>query len=308
MKIRAFRDYAAQNLSLAIGSVFLVILFAVPIVIGVASISGHAGPYGSSSSYHQAIDRVVEDSRNLQSVARSLKFATIASGTQFCLSMILARLLFATRRSWLLPICLVPIALPPIATAMMWKAILDYESGAVNVVFKAIGLGAKPWLSTAPVFPGLSSGVSLNWAQLSVFITDTWTWLPFLVGSELIAFSRVPNHLIESAGLEGATDGIVFWRLACPLSAPYLLIIIFVRFMDSYRTFDTVWAFFGRLPPVEHFSARVYSLGYFERDYLSALILVLIGILAISPAGAVLLSITKRIVVGTAEEPDASAN
>ena len=227
---------------------------------------------------------------------------------QLSLSLVLARLMFAARRSWLLPICLIPIALPTVATSMMWKSILDYESGALNAVLTAIGIGPKPWLSTTPLFPGLGSALSPNWAQLSVLLTDTWIWLPFLLGAEMIAFARVPKHLIESAYLEGATENTIFWRLACPLSSPYLLILLFIRFLDSYRTFDTVWAFFGRLPAVEHFSARVYSLGYFDRDYFSAMILVIIGVTAISPVSAILLTLTKKILIGTAEEPDASLN
>lgn len=273
---------AAQNTALVLGAIFIVVLFVAPLWVGVTSVLKAGGPYGSYPTQgRNVLHAVLQDPRNLASVGRSLTFASISATAQFCVSLMLARLLFYARRSWLLPVCLVPLALPPIATAMMWKALFDYQSGPVNIILTTVGLNPAPWLSTVRVFPSLNVALSPNWAQISVLLTDTWAWLPFLVGAELLAFARVPQHFIESATLEGATDGVVFWKLVCPLSWPYLVILFFIRFLDSYRTFDTVWAFFGRLSAVEHFSARVYSMGYFERDYRSSIILVAIGVIAI---------------------------
>ena len=290
-----------------LGAVFLALLFVAPLWVALTSVMSTDGPYATHTSHdNNVIKSVLDDSRNIQSVGRSLGFATIAASSQFCLSLILARLLFHARSSWLLPVCLIPIALPPIATAMMWKALFDFQSGIVNTILTAIGVSAKPWLSTAPLLGSMFSSISVNWAQFSVLLTDTWTWLPFLVGAELLAFARVPRHLLESAAIEGASVGAVFWKIVCPLSRPYLTVLLFIRFLDSFRTFDTVWAFFGRLPAVEHFSARVYAMGYFERDYRASLLLIGIGLLAISPVSAVLLSVSRRVLLRTAGDLDAA--
>jgi multiple sugar transport system permease protein len=305
----SLRPLAAQHVALIFGAVFLMLLFACPMWVGIASVLRAGGPYGSYSARDpHIIGDFFSDPRNLMSIWRSLAFATVSATAQFFVSLMLARLLFHARGSWLLSICLIPIAIPPIATAMMWKALFDFQSGAINIMLSAVGLSPIPWLSTIPLFPSSPAGLSVTWAQLSIFLTDTWAWLPFLVGAQLLAFGRVPHHLIESAALEGATDGDVFWKVICPLSRSYLVILFFLRFLDSYRTFDTVWAFFGRLPAVEQFSARVYSVGYFERDYVSSLLLVAIGVVAISPVSTSLLAIARRVLVRDGKDLNAATN
>jgi ABC-type sugar transport system permease subunit len=308
MKTRpsSIRPLGAQNLALLIGAVFIVLLGVVPLWVGLQTILKADGPYGSYASPGQIFRDVLREPRNIQSTIRSLGFASAAAAIQFCTSLLIARLLFHARRTWLLPVCLIPLALPPVATAMMWKALLDYQSGGVNVLLRALGLSAIPWLSTAPVFSSLSSLHAINWAQTSVLLTDTWTWLPFLVGAELLAFGRVPKSLIESAGLEGASQGTIFWTIVCPLSWSYLAVLFFIRFLDLYRLFDAIWAFFGRLPAVEHFSSRIYAIGYFDRDYVSSLLLAAMGVIIISPISTCILTIARRLLIRAGAGVDAA--
>ena len=62
---------------------------------------------------------------------------------------------------------LIPMVLPPIVVAIIWKVIYTPDISPMHGVFKAIGWNV-PALITDP-----------NWALTAIIIADTWEWFPF---------------------------------------------------------------------------------------------------------------------------------
>lgn len=276
-----------------------------PLLYLLAVAAGADPTYKSQSSIAQAITSITHDKANYGSLIRSLVFAIVASLIQIMLALLLARVFFSKKFSVTRYLCLLvlPIGITPIAASLMWKALFDYQFGPINGVLSLFGASRIPWLSTSPfAFRYTTAFSEVNWGQVSVLIADSWLWVPFLVGAMLLAFSRVPVNLLESALLEGASKGRVFWSIILPLSRPYLLLLFFLRFVDSFRAFDTDWAFFGASPVTSHLSGRVYSQMFLERDYSLAACFAIAGAIVISPVSTLLLSLIRRSMILVRED------
>jgi multiple sugar transport system permease protein len=288
----------ARNLALVLGISFITALGVIPLAYLLALVVGFDPLYKSNSSISEAIYTILNDRASYSSLIRSIVYAALTSSIQFSLALFLSRIIFsgklvATRYLYLL---VLPLGITPIAASLMWKSLFDYQFGPLNALLSWVGVGRLPWLSTTPLIPGDSAtGFSeFNWGQLSVFLTDCWLWIPFLLGAILLACSRVPTELLESASLEEARAGRVFWNIVFPLSRPYLLLLFFLRLVDSFRFFDTDWAFFGSSPVATHLSARVYSQMFLERDYTLSATLAIVGAIIISPVSGLLLSRIRK--------------
>src|SRR5665213_3725565 len=62
---------------------------------------------------------------------------------------------------------LIPMVLPPIVVAIIWKVIYTPDVSPMHGIFRAIGWNV-PALITNP-----------DWALTSIVIADTWEWFPF---------------------------------------------------------------------------------------------------------------------------------
>lgn len=293
-----------RSVALIVGMLFVAILGVVPLLYLFAVIGGLDEAYASPSSVSEAMTTVLRDSANYTTLARSIVFAVTASLIQFTVALFLSRVLFTKKikTNRYLYLLVLPLGITPIAAALMWKSLFDYQFGPLNHLILAIGGSRIPWLSTGSPF-GTPSGFSeLNWGQISILIADSWLWIPFLLGAMLVAFSRVPVDLLESAGLEGANKGRIFWSVVVPSSRSFLLLFFFLRFVDSFRLFDADWAFFGASPVSAHLSARVYSQMFLERDYTLATCFAVIGTLVITPISTWLLSLIRRSMIVVSED------
>jgi multiple sugar transport system permease protein len=301
---------SAQGASIAASMTFVVILGILPLIELAAVAFGLDPHFRSSRLGLEASIGTALDATTLHSILRSGGFATVTSVLQFGVALFAVRYLFSSslRVHRLLFLIVVPLSITPIAASLMWKSLMDYQFGLLNQSIVGMGLQRIPWLSTLPVsYPPAGMGFSeINWGQVSILVADSWLWIPFLIGGQLLAFSRVPRRLLDAAHLEGASTAQAFWRLVCPLSLPYLVLLFFLRFVDSYRAFDNAWAFFGEQTPIAHFTTRVYALGYLSRDYAAAAILAVVGTLLVTPVTTYLLWRIRQVLVGVSHEGRAS--
>ena len=84
---------------------------------------------------------------------------------------------------------LIPMVLPPIVVAIIWKVIYTPDISPMHGLFRALGWNV-PALITDP-----------NWALTSIIIADTWEWFPFTMLMVLAALQMMP------AGASGRRQG-----------------------------------------------------------------------------------------------------
>ncbi len=123
----------------------------------------------------------------------------------------------------------VPLLLPPIVAALMWKTMMQPASGVLNYLLSLVGLGPFPWLT------------STQTALLSVVLIDTWVYMPFAALILLAGLQSVPEESVEAALVDGASGWAVFRYIKVPWILPYILLVTLFRAADALKTFDLIY-------------------------------------------------------------------
>ncbi|MFC8434124.1 carbohydrate ABC transporter permease [Streptomyces sp. NPDC057253] len=124
---------------------------------------------------------------------------------------------------------LVPWLLPLIVSASTWSWMLNSESGVVNALLSALGIGPVNWL-TSP-----------SWSLASVIIANIWIGVPFNLVVLHSGLQSIPSSLYEAAALDGANAWQRFWRITFPLLRPVSAITLLLGLVYTLKVFDIIW-------------------------------------------------------------------
>jgi multiple sugar transport system permease protein len=122
-----------------------------------------------------------------------------------------------------------PLLIPPIVAALMWKTMMQPASGVLNYLLGFVGLGPFPWLT------------STQTALLSVALIDTWVYMPFAALILLAGLQSVPDESVEAALVDGASGPAIFRYVKLPWILPYILLVTLFRTADSLKVFDLIY-------------------------------------------------------------------
>jgi multiple sugar transport system permease protein len=126
---------------------------------------------------------------------------------------------------------LMPLMMPPVITALMWKVMMaSTKAGILNHLLSLVGLPPVNWLG------------SVNAAMVSVMLIDTWGNLPFVSLILLGGLQSLPYEPYEAAVVDGAGGWEVFRYITLPLLTPFIILATTFRVMDSLRIFDVIYA------------------------------------------------------------------
>ena len=136
-------------------------------------------------SYRQ----LLTDDRLANSVWVQIKLSFWTVSLQLLIGLGLALLLNIKSRllEALRTVFLIPMVLPPIVVAIIWKVIYTPDISPMHGLFRAIGWNV-PALITDP-----------HWALTAIIIADTWEWFPFTMLMVLAALQMLPQELLDAA-------------------------------------------------------------------------------------------------------------
>ena len=81
-----------------------------------------------------------------------------------------------------------------------------------------------------------------RWSSFAVIIaTEVWKATPLVALLLLAGLAAVPEELMETARLDGASAWQRFGRVLLPAIRPVLLVVLLYRTLDTVRVFDTVF-------------------------------------------------------------------
>ena len=81
-----------------------------------------------------------------------------------------------------------------------------------------------------------------RWSSFAVVIaTEVWKTTPFAALLLLAGLAAVPEELMDTARIDGATAWQRFRRVLLPAIRPVLLVVLLYRTLDTLRIFDTVF-------------------------------------------------------------------
>ncbi|MFK0159487.1 carbohydrate ABC transporter permease [Streptomyces sp. NPDC090499] len=147
---------------------------------------------------------------------------------------------------------LVPWLLPLIVSASTWSWMLNSESGVVNAVLQAVGIGPVNWL-TSP-----------SWSLTSVIIANIWIGVPFNLVVLYSGLQSIPAGLYEAAALDGAGAWRRFWSITFPLLRPVSAITLLLGLVYTLKVFDIIWIMTkgGPADSSTTFATWSYQLGF----------------------------------------------
>jgi multiple sugar transport system permease protein len=104
-----------------------------------------------------------------------------------------------------------PVVSSIVAVAVVWRFLLEPESGIVNTLLGYVGVDGPSWVR------------SETWAMPALIVMAAWRNLGYLVVIFLAGLQVVPKEMHEAASIDGAGTWARFRNITLPLMRPTLL-------------------------------------------------------------------------------------
>jgi len=193
---------------------------------------------------------VLKDREFLPVVGRTVYFTIGCVTLEHLLGLTLAILLFSIRklRGFLTTSFMIPMMLPPVVAALIWKLMFRPTTGVLNYFLSVLHLPTQLWIhGRGSVIP-------------SIILVDIWQWTPFVMLILLGGINSISSDVFEAAEIDGANARHKIFRIIIPLMKPFFLITLLLRFIYVFTTFDIIMSLSGGGPG--HSSATIYFMGY----------------------------------------------
>jgi multiple sugar transport system permease protein len=166
-------------------------------------------------------------------------------------------------RSAIVSILLIPTTLAPVVTGFIFRMLLDDRFGPVNFFLKSLGFHAISWWGDPHAsLPG-------------IIIANAWEWFPFMMLVILSGLQSVPQDLIDSARVDGASDWNVFWKIILPFLRTVIVVVVLIRAVEDLKMFDIIYVTTGGGPGIATQTMNMYAylkgFNFFSIGYASAL-------------------------------------
>ena len=125
-----------------------------------------------------------------------------------------------------------PVVLPTVAVAILYQKLFQSapRAGLVNELLVNVGLGQVDWLG---------SGTT---AFIVIVVMDVWRSMGFYGVLIFAGLLDIPEDIIESSRLDGATGWSLFRHIILPLSRPILFTSIIFSINGTIKVFDSIYA------------------------------------------------------------------
>lgn len=167
-------------------------------------------------------------------------------------------------------IFLIPMVLPPIVVAIIWKVLYTPDISPIHWALESVGIFMPSLITDA------------NWALTAIIIADVWEWFPFVMLMVLASLQMMPSEYVEAARVDGAT----IWQLTIYVTLPYLkgvlLVAALFRLVDSIKAFPLVYILTdggpGNVTEVTNYYSFIQAFNFSYLGYSSAITVVLVSI------------------------------
>lgn len=144
---------------------------------------------------------------------------------------------------------ILPVVVPPIVVATVWRNIFDEQYGAMNQFltvmaqfFGSVDPVRLRWLTEyTPPIPWLLPTGPLPLAYYAMMIANFWLGWPFMTVVATGALQSIPKDLYEAASIDGATGPQQFWNITVPLLRPAMIPAAVYGFTMSFNLFAFVF-------------------------------------------------------------------
>jgi multiple sugar transport system permease protein len=168
---------------------------------------------------------------------------------------------------------LVPMVLPPIVVAIIWKVLYSPDISPAWWLFQLLG-----WNVQTPI-------TDASWALTAIIVADTWEWFPFTMIIILAALAMMPEEQREAAEVDGASIWQLTWYITLPYLKGTLLVAGLFRLIDSIKTFPLIYILTdggpGSVTEVSNYYIFVQSFSFSYIGYSAAVTMVLLAMIVV---------------------------
>ena len=122
-----------------------------------------------------------------------------------------------------------PCLTSTVASAIVWKWLMNPSSGLLNQVAELLGLSGIAWLNESST------------ALVSIVIICVWGSLASNIMIYLAALQNIPQSVYESARLDGAGPVRRTLQITLPLVAPTTFFVTTMALIGAFQVFDQVY-------------------------------------------------------------------
>ena len=214
--------------------VMMLVFFVIPVIyVVVVSVLKWNGISTATFVDIQNFAKLFRDKSFVRSVVNNVIWAVVAGFIQVPLAMVMAIILSRKPRGWKFfrTVYFFPQVISGIALATLWRAIYSADTGLLNGILRAVGLGAtaRDWLGTVETaFPA----VLIYWV--------------FYVGYYMVIMmadiTTIDTSYYEAATIDGATDFQQAIHITIPLiKKTSLLTCVTLASVLGLRQFEQVY-------------------------------------------------------------------
>ena len=203
------------------------------------------------------------DRRFLNAIQVSLTWEVLTVALTLVIAIGLGILLFECAtpkaRNILSLLFLMPVILPRVSAAFVWKFAFHPLYGIITYPYKAI---------TGQPLDLLSNPLT---ALGTVALVDVWQWGLFFSVIVLKLFETLPPQPFEAARLDHARTWEVYAYVALPMLKAPLISLAFVKMIESLRAFDLIYVMTRGGPGIstETLDMYAFSQGFIESGRIS---------------------------------------
>jgi multiple sugar transport system permease protein len=175
---------------------------------------------------------VVTDDVFTKAVVNTALFTLGSIAGQFVIGMLLA--LFFHKNfplhGVLRALFLLPWLIPLIVGSAAWRAILEQDSGILNVTLQNLGIinSPIPWLTSPDV------------ALIAVILVNIWLGIPFNMTLLYSGLQDIPDDLYEAGAMDGATGWKAFWHITLPNMRAVVSIVLMLGVIYTLKVIDII--------------------------------------------------------------------
>jgi arabinogalactan oligomer/maltooligosaccharide transport system permease protein len=175
----------------------------------------------------------------LRVFAWTFAFATLTVLLSFALGLFLAIALDKpglTFQRLYRTVLIIPFAVPPFLSLLVWQGLLNDDFGAVNNILHA----HIPWLLG-----------SAWWARVSVILVSMWMSVPYFFLISMGALQSIPPELTEAARVDGGGGWQVFRKVTLPLLLVAVAPLLIASFAFNFNNFNAIYLLTGGGPATD---------------------------------------------------------
>ncbi|MFL1999983.1 carbohydrate ABC transporter permease [Microbacterium sp. A1-JK] len=216
--------------------------------------------------------RLFTDPRVADALRFTIQYALVITVGQVALGYLLSLFyvfILKNRGSVVRTLVFFPVVVPTVAVALLFQKMFEVapQTGPVNLLLNVFGVESVDWFGSA----GSAFAV--------LVIMDLWRSMGFYAVLLYTGLLDIPDDILESARIDGASTWRVIRSIVLPLSLPVLLSSLIFSINGTLKVFDSIVALTNGGPGTATTPLTLYmystSFSYGEYGYGASIALVL---------------------------------